>query len=230
MSEESWRFRVTRGVVTIRGDAIAIRSTPGYFLAGQRSRWRHGGRWDRAKLALNAVGLLWSVLQVAYHFSRVGVAGVGWMSVPYALAFAFFAWAFWSNHVGETTIPLSAVDTVTLNEADGELVVKHERDRGYLAPFGGNTTETTFSLPTEEDVSEAKEVLRFRGVDVQEPREEGTETTRRVLVRAGACFCERCRSQVSPADASCPGCGYTLRLRTSVDRPPDDTTEEAETA
>jgi len=228
MSEDSWRFRVTRGVVTVREDAIGIRSTPGYFFAGQRSRWRHGDRWERGRLVVGAGGLLFSILGTAYHFSEVGVAGVGLRSAPHVFAVGLFAYVFWSNHVGETTIPLSTVDTITLDEEAGRLVVTHEPTRDYFTSFRNEPTETELSIPTEDDVREAMEIFRLRGIDVEESSTEALETTYRVIVKSGVCFCERCRSQVSPSDGTCPACGYALRVRSSGDQAPGSVSGEAE--
>jgi hypothetical protein len=230
MSEDSWRFRVTTGVVTVREDAIGIRATPGYFLAGQRSRWRYGDRWERGKLAVGAGGLLFSILGTVYHFSQVGVAGVGSQSAPHAFAVVLFAYLFWSNHVGETTIPLSTVDTITLDEEAGRLVVSHEQNHDYFGSLGNEPTETKLSIPTDDDVREAEEIFRLRGIDVEEPGTEAPETTYRVLVKRGVCFCERCRSQVSPSDGTCPACGYAIRVRSSGDRAPGSVSNEAEFA
>ena len=228
MSEGSWRFTVTRGVVTVREDAIGIRSTPGYFLAGQRSRWRYGDRWERGKLVVSAGGLLFSILGMAYHFSQVGIAGVGSQSASHVFAVVLFAYMFWSNHVGETTIPLSTVDTITLDEEAGTLVVTHEPNHDYFGSLRDETTETKLSIPTEDDVREAAEIFRLRGIDVKEPRTEVLETTYRVLVKSGVCFCERCRSQVSPSDGTCPACGYAIRVRSSGDQAPGSVSGEAE--
>lgn len=228
MSEDSWRFTVTRGVVTVRDDAIGIRSTPGYFFAGQWSRWRYGDRWERGKLVVSAGGLLFSILGTAYHFSQVGVAGVGLQSASHAFAVVLFAYMFWSNHVGETTIPLSTVDTITLDEEEGILVVTHEPNHDYFGSLRNETTETKLSIPTENDIREAKEIFRLRGIDVEEPGTEALETTYRVIVKRGVCFCERCRSQVSPSDGTCPACGYAIRVRSSGDHTSGTVSDEAE--
>ncbi|WP_152041294.1 zinc ribbon domain-containing protein [Salinigranum salinum] len=228
MSEDSWRFRTTNGVVTVREDAIGIRSTPGYFLAGQRSRWRSGDRWERGKFVVSAGGLLSSILGTAYHVSQVGVAGVGLRSAPHVFAVGMFAYMFWSNHVGETTIPLSTVDTITMDEEEGTLVITHAPDHDYFDSLRSETSETTLSIPTEDDVREATEIFRLRGIDVEEPSTVEVRTTYRVIVKSGVCFCERCRSQVSPSDSTCPACGYAIRVRSSGDRTPGSVSDEAE--
>lgn len=228
MSEESWRFRTTSGVVTVGEDAIGIRSTPGYFLAGQWSRWRYGDRWERGLLLFNLGGLLSSMLGVGYHFSQVGVTGVGLQSTPHVFVVVLFAYLFWSNHVGETTIPLSTVDAITLDEDDVTLVVSHEPTQGVLALFREDKIETTLSIPTRDDIQEAKEIFRLRGIDLKEPEADETETTYRVHVRNGACFCERCRSQVSPSDGTCPACGYAIRVKTNREGTPGAVSTETE--
>ena len=228
MSEDSWRFRTTNGVVTVREDAIGIRSTPGYFLAGQRSHWRHGDQWERGKILVNVGGLLSSLLGIGYHLSQVGLTGVGARSAPHVFTFVLFVYLVWSNHIGEKTIPLSTVNTITLDKDDGTLVVTHEPERGYLSVFRDDEIETTLSIPTTSDIREADEIFRLRGLDLEEPGTVETETTYRVRIRNGACFCERCHSQVSPSDAACPACGYAIRVKTNRERPSEDASIEAE--
>jgi len=228
MSEDSWRFRVTSGAVTVREDAIGIRSTPGYFLAGQRNRWRHGDPWERGTLVVSAGGLLSSILGTAYHFSQVGAAGVGLRSAPHVFAVVLFAYVVWSNHVGETTIPLSTVEAITLDEDERRLVVRHEPNHDYVGSLRSDPAETKLSMPTEDDVREAREIFRLRGIDVEAPSTGALETTYRVIVKNGVCFCERCRSQVSPSDGTCPACGYAIRVRSRGEQASDIVSEEAE--
>ena len=217
MSDESWRFRTTRGVVTVDGDAIRVRSTPRYFLSGQLSRWRHGGRWERAKIAVALGGFLSSMLQLLFFLVDAGGPGHPLEGAPYVVSAAIFGYVIWSNHVGETTIPLSAVDAVTLDDEAGELTVHHDSGRGPTSAFGTDDGETTLTLPTRADRRDARGIFRLRGVDLLDPEElaDDDETVYRVHVRDGATFCERCESQVSPSDGTCPACGYAIRVTAS---------------
>jgi hypothetical protein len=228
MSEASWQFNTTIGVVTVREDTIAVRSTPGYFLAGQRSHWRHGGRWERAKLLFSLGGLLSSGFGIAFHLSQVGPTGLGVQSAPHVLALVLFLFIIWSNHIGEQTIPLSAVDTITLDEDEGTLVITHERAHDYLSVFRDEEVETTLSIPTADNVREAKEIFRLRDIELGAPDADEGGTTYRVRTRNGACFCERCHSQVSPSDSTCPACGYAIRVQSGAEDVSEPASMEAE--
>jgi hypothetical protein len=99
-------------------------------------------------------------------------------------AVILFPYMFWSNHVGETT-PLSTVDTITLDEEAGSLVITHEPNHDYLTSIRNETTETKLSIPTEDDVREATEIFRLRWINVEAPSMETLETTYGVLVTNG---------------------------------------------
>lgn len=230
MSERSWRFRTTRGLVTVREDAIAVRSTPGRFLAGQRRRWWAGDWRDRGWMAFQATGLLWSLGGLALHAAdalQAGVTGVGLASTPHLVAFALFAYAFWSNHVGETTIPVSNVERITLNEEAGELTIVHRTDGGLRSVFSDDERELSLSLSTAEARREAREIFRLRGIDLDAPEESEEKPEYRMVTENGVCFCSDCRSQVSPGDDTCPACGYALRVTRSADSDADRITEES---
>jgi hypothetical protein len=107
-------------------------------------------------------------------------------------------------------------------------VVTHEPNHDYFGSLRNETTDTKLSIPTEDDIREATEIFRLRGIDVEEPGTEALETTYRVIVKSGVCFCERCRSQVSPSDGTCPACGYAIRVRSSGDQAPGSVSDEAE--
>jgi hypothetical protein len=223
MSGESWRFRTARGVVSVRDDAISVRSTPGEFLAGQRRRWRAGDWRDRGRATLEVGGFLASIVGLVYQLSQVTGPGLGATTatllavVSHLVVLSITAYSIWSTHVGETTIPLSTVDVVTLDDDAMELVVVHEPEPGLGSLFRNDRIETTLSVPSREDLREAREIFRLRGIELRDPGDQGTETTYRVTVRDGACFCASCRSQVSPSDGTCPACGYAIRVRTGGD-------------
>jgi len=229
MSDRTWRFRTTQGVVTVREDAIAISSTPGRFLAGQRRRWRHGERWERGWIAFQAIGFLWSLAGLARYGSQAlqaGATGVGVASVPHLLAFALFTYAFWSTHVGETTIPLSRVERLTLDEEARTLAVVYRPEGGPLSAFRDDEWETKLSLSTADACREAREIFRLRGIDLDEPEEEG-EPQYRVVTRAGVVLCARCRSQVSPSEDTCHACGFAVQVRSKDAAAGDPVTEES---
>lgn len=218
MADRAWRFRTTTGVATIRDDAITTRSTPRQFLAGQSVRWRHGSRRERVKVAGAVVGFLVSIVLLAYHLYLVVDAGFSW---SWALALGtvgVLVYSLWNERVRRTTIPRSAISTVSLDADERRLTVTHETGDGPLSAFRDDVAETTMTLGTEDDLRRAREIFRLRGIALEpapaDPDE--TETTFRVLTRDGACFCERCRRQVSPSDRQCPACDYALRVETNV--------------
>lgn len=228
MSDRSWRFQVARGVVTVRDDAIGVRSTPGDYLAGQRRHWESTDRWGRVAVSVRVVGFLSSLLGVLYHFATVGVDGVGLRSAPYVLTLCLFGYALWQHHVGETTIPRDRIEAVTLDDDERELTVRHEPDPGLRSLFRSDVVETTLSLPTPEDVREAREIFRLRGVELRDAPPAEQKTVHRLRVRDGVCFCPACNTQVSPGDAACPACGYAIRVTESNGDETSDTGGEVE--
>lgn len=216
MSGTSWQFRTTRGVVGIEDDAIVRHSTPSLFLAGQLARWRNGGLRARATVALQVVGFLLSVLGLLYYVYLVAETGPGWSSALYVSSVGVLAYSLWRKHGRETAIQRSAIEQVTLDEGEREITITHGTADGPLSVLRDEEAETTLTLATDDDLRKAREICRLRGIDLEPPVDPGkTETTFRVFTREGACFCERCRSQVSPADATCPACEYALRVETS---------------
>jgi len=230
MSERSWQFRTTRGLVTVREDAIAVRSTPGRFLAGQRRRWRASTWPERGWIAFQAAGLCWSLAGLSLHAFealQAGETSAGLASTPHLVAFALFAYALWSNHVGETTIPLSNVERVALDEDEGTLTIEHRTDGNLRSIFRDEEAELRLSLSTADARREAREIFRLRGIDLDDPRESAGTPEYRVITESGVCFCARCRSQISPSDDTCRSCGYALRILRSDDSGADRIEEES---
>jgi hypothetical protein len=218
--DRSFRFPTATGTVAVHDGALGIRSTPGRLLAGQRRRWRHGDRWDRAGLAFEVAGVAWAVVSLVGHATAVaaGNAGVaaGLSTVGYLILGVFLAARLGRRHVGEARIPRSAVDAVRLDRDAGTLTIEHDAAGRLRSVLRDDPVETTLSLPSAEAVREAEAVLRARDVEFDVAEDSDIETTYRATIREGVWFCERCRSQVSPVDAACPACGYAIRV-TSVD-------------
>lgn len=218
MSGSSWQFRTVEGVVSIRDDAIVRKSTPRLFLAGQLGRWRNGDRRERASVAFHVCGFLLSVLLLVYHLHLVAGTRPGLTLALYVGSVVVLAFSFWRQHVRDTTIQRSAVERATLDPDEWRITITHGPGNGLLSPFRDDPTETTFTLGTADDLRKAREICRLRGIELEPAPADGeeTETTYRIFTRDGACFCERCRRQVSPADATCPACEYALRVETST--------------
>jgi hypothetical protein len=82
-------------------------------------------------------------------------------------------------------------------------------------PNGGGDHRSSARVP---------ERTRRRPVDP-----EDHETTYRFVTEDGVYFCESCDTQVSPADATCPACGYALRVRaTDEERDGEENEDEGE--
>ena len=211
MSYGAWSFRTTRGVVTVGADAITRRSTPTLFLSGQFARFRNGGTSERATVAFRAFGFIFSVAGAVYHLRGVTVAEPGWSSILYGALLAVLAYAFWAACLRETTIPQSAIVDVTVTPDERQVTITHERAGGPMSMFRDDETETELAFGTLDDLRDAREIFRLRGISLERPASR-SETTYRFVTKGGVCFCERCRSQVSPSDGTCPACGYALRV------------------
>jgi hypothetical protein len=219
MSNGSWSFRTTEGTVTVGGDAITIRSTPGEFLSGQLARLRNGTRWGWAKTLLSVLSVpFWAVLLAYNAYTLLDVSIVVAGAVP-GLVIALMMWDLWARFFRERTIPRSSVESVRIDEADRTLRIVHE-STGSLTPlpsFWPNSTRVsgghalTLAFPTDEAVREARDVFHLRNVPLDPPDNE-TDTAHRYVVEESVYFCEDCGSQVSPADSDCPACGYALRV------------------
>lgn len=223
MGDGSWQFRTTRGTVTVGSDAITIRATPRAFLAGQRARWRDGTDRERAKSLFAVVGVLaWAVLVVTNVGSLLDIGTVT-AAIAAGLSIATGVLGLWVTLLRTATIPRSTVESVSIDPADRTLTIVHE-PTGRLAalsrwlwgrstPLSDGQWRWTTTLPTDENVREARDSFRLRGIALDPPENgTGTETSYRVDVESGVCFCENCGSQVSPADSDCPSCGYALHV------------------
>lgn len=228
MSGRTWRFQTARGVVTVRGDAIEIQSTPEHFLAGQWHRLWNGDGWERSTIVFGVGGFLVSLFGLIDYVRHLPETGLGLESVPYFMSFALFTYMIWSNHINETTIPLSVIECVTLNEEEGRLTITHESDSDLFSMFKRNENETKVSLRTSDDIREVREIFQLRGIDLEESAGEATETTYRVHVRGGVCFCKSCNTQVSPNDTTCSACGDPIRVKTRKDSISETTSKEPE--
>ena len=218
MSESSWQFRTTEGVVTVRGDAIAVSAAPSRFLSGQVARWRHGDDSDRLKVAFRAVAFAFSLVSIhqGVRIAEAGLAGLTPWSLLYVAGSVLLVATLWHRHFRETTIPRDAIRAVALDEAGRELTVTHDTPDGPLSAFRGEETETSFTLPSDDDLREAREILRLRSVDVEVDDRE-TVTEHRLVTRDGASFCENCDAHLSPNDRNCRRCGAALHVEREVE-------------
>lgn len=226
MPADSWEIQTGAGVVRVDHDAIRIRSTVRQRLAGQRARWRAGDRRGLLRLLWVLFGtvLLFGYLgYTAYRVLDVGVAGVG---VVGALSLVTTLWAVWYGYLRTETIPLSALEGVSIDESEHVLYITYDADATHTLPAwlcDFNAGRKSLTLPSAEAVRDARETFHLRGISVESSDDSATETVRRFRVDDGIYFCASCDGQVSPTDSTCPSCGYELRVgvddESATDRP-----------
>lgn len=241
-------FRTAAGEVSVDGDAVRISKAPGAHLRSQVVRWRRGERRERVGAALRfgliPIALSLSLLRLLGTWDAAASGMVAFVVTMTGLELA----SLYRRYTRGTEIPLSDVSTVTLDADERELTVtfdagsllrppdgagiKTYRSDGPMSAFETGETEWTMTLPTDDDVRDARSAFRLAGVSVDEDTgaseakrydgETETETEYRMTTRNGVVFCEECGSQVSPSDRVCPSCDYTLR----VERPVEDDERE----
>lgn len=241
-------FRAAIGEVSVDGDAVRINEEPRAHVRRQVARWRHGGRWGRARAAFRiGTVLIVPPLLLLRLAEAWDTATAGMLAVVLTLTGLQIA-SMWRHYTRETEIPLSDVSKVALDPDERELTVQFDAGSRLGPPDGAGIktyrsdepmqlfetgeTERRMTLPTGDDVRDARSAFHLVGIDVDESagasegsRHDGeTETEYRVTTRKGAVFCEQCGSQVSPSDRTCPSCEYTLRIERPVD---DDRRERA---
>lgn len=216
MSPGGWSFRTTTGIVTVHDDAITTRSTPGKFIAGQSLRWRHGSRKEQVSAAFKVGAFVASIVAFILHLYLIADSGVEWVSLFYASSAGFFGYSLWRNHGRETTIPRSAIKSVTLDTESRELTVTHRQENGPLSVFQDDITKTTLPIGTDDDLRKARETLRLRGIQFEPTTAKSdTEIAHRIVSENGGHHCERCDALVTPNDKVCPNCEYALWVETS---------------
>jgi len=224
MSAESWEIQATAAVVRVDHDTIQIRSTVRQRLAGQRARWRAGDRRGLLRLLWVLFGSVLFVGYLSYTAYRVLDVGVAGPGVVGALSLVSTLWALWYGYLRTETIPLSALERVSIDESRRELSITYDADATHAFPawlYDLNAGTKSLTLPSEEAVCDARETCQLRGISVESSDDSATETVHRFDVENGVYYCESCGGQVSPADSTCPSCGYGLRVEVSDETPTD---------
>ena len=237
-------FRTTEGDVFVGDEVLRIHRSLRKFLQGQRSRWRQGSHTERLGATARVVLFLILSLSTAAQLYRITEAPT-LLAVLTVLGLVASLVTFWTKRIRGTTVPLSAIEDVTLDTDDHELTIVHDAEgrpsvlggaagkRWFLSDdlfsvFATGKTETTLTLRTADDAREARTIFRTRGIvdnlDKKADAEE-TETEYRFETRNGVVFCEQCGSQVSPSDRTCPACDHAVR----VERPKNDDSRELAT-
>jgi hypothetical protein len=241
-------FRTTVGKVTVDGDGVRISKEPRAHVRRQLTRWRHGERWDRVRAAFSfGLTLVLPPLLVFHLLETWETATAGVLAFVFVMT-GLQLFLLWRHYTRETEIPCSDVSGVMLDPEERELTVRFDAGTALRPPdgtglktywsdepmrtFETGTTERTVTLPTDDDVRDARSAFRLAGIDVDEGSgaseagrydgETETETAYRVTTRSGVVFCEDCGSQVSPSDKTCPVCDCALW----VDRPVEDDRRE----
>ncbi|EMA38091.1 zinc ribbon domain-containing protein [Halococcus hamelinensis] len=230
-------FRTIDGSASVGDDALRIERSPRKFLRGQRTRWHDGGRKRQLVAVGKLLGFLLPLLFAIYQASAMLDTTIGTVA---ALSLALVALdplhRLWKR-TRSTRIELSTIERVALDETGRELRVTHDRAgrlarldvrvRRWLSARGfsatdGTATETTLTLLTDDDVRAARTALRTRGIHVtvdspEDENETETETEYHYEIRNGVVFCERCESQVSPNDRTCPSCERPLKVERTTE-------------
>ena len=237
-------FRTTEGDVSVGDEVLRIHRSPRKFLQGQRSRWRHGNRWEQLKAAARIV--LFVLAPLSTFMQLHGAAGASIViAALVSLGVVVSLVGFWAKRVRGTAVPLSAIKDVTLDTDEQELTIVHDAKgrpsvlggdagkRWFLSDdlfsvFAAGETETRLTLRTADDAREARTIFRTRGI-VEDPDRRSdagtTETEYRFETKGGVVFCEQCGSQVSPSVRTCPACDHALR----VERPKNADSRELAT-
>jgi hypothetical protein len=225
MFEETWQYRKSAGFATVDGVLVvgngSIHLRPGLrqFLPGETAGGHADHRPERGlskrygiPLLLLGVGVAMGGLGIVQALEG-GIVGTGALNL-FGAATTFVG--VWDSYLRETTVPLSSVERVSVNESDGELTIEYEQDSLGARAFGRlhswNAGTETLVLAADGAVGEVRRTLRRRGVSVEDVTEV-VDTDYRFTVEDGAYFCESCGRQVSPADDNCPSCGYALHQK-----------------
>jgi hypothetical protein len=217
MADGSWEFSITKGVVTVRSDAVGIRMTPQAFLKGQYVQLRNGTIGQRVKALFSLCAFAFTPIALALQFAQLLGPGQQWTFVPFAVfGIITLVWGFWVTHLRESSIPLSAVKFVSIDESAQTIRIAHERPNGLLTRLTTCATQEQYALRGAEDAHRAKEVFQLRGIEPTSPSDLSMTTEYRFTSRQGVCFCDQCDSQVSPSDRVCPSCEYLLRVESPL--------------
>lgn len=216
MTQGAWQFQTTKGVVTVDPDAIRIESTPGQILAGQRTRWQEGGSVERGKTVLWVAVLCFALVDFWHSVWRLLTDGIASSGLFWALPIGMTLILGFNAGFRDTTIQRESIERISLERTNRRLIVKYvpvgpvwRLLQAMSLTFGPRTR--TYELPTDEEVQDAREAFRLRGLPVEDgPTPTGTVPTG-FVVEDGVYYCESCRRQVSPTDRTCPACEFRLR-------------------
>ncbi len=214
--DRSWgTVRTARGELIVEQDALHLHTSPRQYVAGQVARFRKGSRGQRLR-ALGAVLLLLLFpIFLAQRLLNAADAGASLALLLATLYVGATTLQFWGRYGRDTRIPRSAIEDLTVDPDERELVVEHTHDPGRLPSLRLTSAprETTLRLPSSDEVQKARTLLRsVRIADDVELSDGRTVTEYQVETRNGVVFCEACDSQVSPTDDRCPACDTRLRV------------------
>ena len=217
-----WQVRTSEGfegVMRIDEDALYFQSTFAQSSAGGHD-WEDHGSTKPKLIARPKVGLvfIFANLLVGTHLFLHDFLSWGLLLLIFGVTgLAGFVYIF----LLEARIPLSSIEGVSIDESGHEVTISYQPVviHIFISEIGGwNTGTATFTFPTAADVRDVRELLRSRGVSLDNGDEQtATETVYRVVVENGVYFCESCERQVSPTDSTCPSCGYALRDERTIE-------------
>jgi hypothetical protein len=162
MADGSWEFSIAKGVVTVRSDAVGIRMTPQAFVKGRYAQFRNGSVGQRVIALLSLCAFVFTPIALALQFDQLLGPSQQWASVLFAVfGIVTLMWGFWVTHLRESTVPLSAIEFVSIDESARTIRIAHDRPNGLLSRLTTGATQERYALRRAEDVRRAKEAFQL---------------------------------------------------------------------
>lgn len=210
-------FDLTTGRAIVGDDAISIRSRPSELLAGQLALFRRGNTTDRLIVLVRAAAVLAAHGFMVLSLHQLVVGGLDTEVVIETATVGVGTASLWHRFGRDTMVPVATIREATVRPGDRRFELVYDRRAGPLSRYLAGPASTRLRFRTAADAHEAREILRARGIEVTDGADDGP-TTYRVETRNGVVFCERCESQVSPSDRTCPACDYALHVEQTAEK------------
>lgn len=172
------RVRTTEGELVHGDEELRIRRSPRAVIADKWARLMGGDRWERFTAAVSAAFFVVGVLSLAHSLATLPELGPTTAIVTTVGIVAFALVPVWARNLRDTTVPLSAVESVSLSPDVRALTVAYDPAEAGVTGRGlfrsatpdsipdpePTATETTVTIRSADDVREARTVLRTRGL------------------------------------------------------------------
>jgi hypothetical protein len=162
------------------------------------------------------LGFVVSIAGSGYHLVRLTERSLNLRSMFYLASVMVFGYSIWSNYGRTTTITRSAIESVTVDTDSRELTINYETGDDLLRSFRDDGTETSLTLSSDDELRDAQETFRLRGIAVDDVTgKPDRKITHRIVAKNGGYHCESCDALVTPNDKVCRDCGDVLWDETS---------------